>query len=613
MKGQRWLVLSLSVLILLILIAWRIFPPLFLEEEQASIPFTSEAAFVTATVASSAEMSPPFPNGAPVSSTPSPLPLVSREVPLLTSKKLNYAPETSWRFPDDPHIEGMRGNIIHTFQRCQLEFANTRGELVSGFMPGAEYPMIFVRDTATMMATLPYLYGNERLRTPIEEFLRRQYGPQTVSDEDGYAAGEGAISAVVAPDHHIDKATAVSDEETSLIHAAYIYYQVVGGQGWLRNEINGRSIIARLNGALDWLYAHRYDQAYGLIVRGHTTDWGDVKMEPTTANPTDIDPASDHWTCSIYDQALTYRALLELAEMNEALGDGARAELLRGRAASLRSQTNRHLWQPKRGFYRTHLHLTPLRHSFDEAKMVSIANAVAVYCGLTEEDQTASIFRNLEEARLAAGAGKPGLVLYPPYPRGTFAHMQMGEGQYQNGGLWDWWGGVQITAEFASGHAGQALVHLRQVAEDWSRHPTEIYEWQELSRGLGRGPAHYAGAAGTMGQAIIEGLYGVYIRREGMTLQPRLGQHSGYVRVHQPASGLYAAYDYLYLGDTIVMDYGTNHASQLMVKILLPEGNEVGQVKIDGEAVAHSIERVGDDLYCTLPAPAGLHRTTTAL
>lgn len=526
-------------------------------------------------------------------------------------------PETFWRFPDYPRLSTMRENIVQTFRRCEIEFTSPTGERIQGLVPGPEYPMIFARDTSTIIATARYFYPNERLRTPIEEFLRRQYGPETVSDEDGYAAGEGATSAVIAPDGHIDKATAVSDEETSLVHAAYVYYQAAGGSEWLREELSGRTVIARLNAALDWLYAHRFDETSGLIKRGHTTDWGDVKMEPTGGNPTDIDPQADGWACSIFDQALTYRALLELAEMNEAAGDRKRAESLRQKAAALHAQANLHLWQPEVGFYRTHLHLTPLRHPFNEDEMVSIAGAVAVHCGLADEAQARAIFRKLEMARLAARSPKPGLTLYPPYPTGTFAAPNMCAGCYQNGGLWDWWGGVQISAEFANGHSRQALAHLKQVADDWSQHPGEIYEWQEVPSGLGHGLAHYASAAGTVGEAIIGGLYGVALERESLTLNVRLGRHPGYIRAYQQATDHYIAYNYAYSGREIVLDYGTNHPGPFTIRLLLPENRnlklEVGgwmleRAEVDGEEVPFNVERQGDDVYCALSAPVGVHR-----
>ena len=90
--------------------------------------------------------------------------------------------------------------------------------------------------------------------------------------------------------------------------------------------------------------------------------------------------------------------------------------------------------------------------------MVSIANAVAVYTGLADTSERGPIFRALEAARLAAGAAKPGLSLYPPYPPGFFDYPQMSPGQYQNGAVWDWWGGIQISAELLEGVRRRLLV-----------------------------------------------------------------------------------------------------------------------------------------------------------
>jgi len=520
--------------------------------------------------------------------------------------ELGYPPTaTVWYIPDYPGIEATRENIVYTFQLCETGFEGVEGPLY-GLLPAQEYGMIFVRDASTMMPALQYFYGEEYLRTPVEEFLRRQYGPDTKS-RDGDIPGDGAISAVISPDGHIDKATVVSDEETHLIHLAYVYYRAVGGADWLRKELAGEPIIVRLNRALDWLYAHRLDTTHQLIKRGHTTDWGDIKFE-SSLNPTDLDPLTDHWTCSIYDQALAYRALLELAEMNQVLGDEGWARDLQERAEQLRLATNANLWNSSGGFYLTHLHLTPLAHPFPEEEMISIANALVAYVGLADPARSQEIFTNLETARLDAGAGKPGVSLYPPYPTGFFAHVQMSPGQYQNGGLWDWWGGVQITAEFESGFSSLALAHLRMVAQDWTRHPRQIFEWQIPQTSEGWGAENYASAAATIGEAIVRGLFGVTIEEDRVRLQPRLRKHEGQIRVLQPASGFYASYDYGYGSDSIVLDYGSNHPRPLEISLLLPLGKEIERVSIDGFLVSHRLETLAEDSYCAFQAPSGVHR-----
>jgi hypothetical protein len=513
---------------------------------------------------------------------------------------------TVWYLPGSPDIAAMRDTIVFVLRTNELEF--DLGYPVQGFSPDPIYPRLFIRDTSTLMSGASYFYPAERLRWGVEAFLRQQYDETTVSSEDGWRAGFGAISATVGPDGVIDKAAAVSDEDAHLIHAAYVVYQVNGEVEWLTGELNGLSIIARLNAAGEWLLARRRDEATGLIKRDHTTDWGDVRFQPTDGNPTDIVPDDVVWTTSIYDQALAYRAWRELAAMNRGVGDEAAAQSWEAEAEALRRAANAYLWQPERGFYYTHLHLTPLAHDFDEAGMVSIANAVAMVSGLTDVSQDAAIVAALEEARLKAGAGKPGLVLYPPYPDGFFAQPFMGQGTYQNGGVWDWWGGWQVLAEFESGYSEMARTHLSQTGADWAMHPGVIFEWQDAANLVGAGGDRYAGAAGVYAQVIVEGLYGVRLSLDGPTLSPRLGDWPGSIVVHQPANGLYLRYAYQPSTERLDMAYETVHqVPTFPLRLLLPPGFSPGEVWLDGTPLAWDTLTLGQDSYLTATLPTGHH------
>jgi len=500
----------------------------------------------------------------------------------------------------------MREAIVDVLRTNELEF--DLGYPVQGFSPDPIYPRLFIRDTSSLMAGASYFYPSERLRWSVEAFLRQQYAEATVSSEDGWQAGLGAISATAGPDGVIDKATAVSDEDTHLIHAAYVVYRVAGGLDWLNAEINGLTVVSRLNAAGDWLLANRRDQATGLIKRDHTTDWGDVRFQPTQGNPTDIVPENVVWTASIYDQALAYRAWRELAAMNRAVGDEVAARRWEAEAETLRAAVNTFLWQPERGFYRTHVHLTPLAHGFDEDGMVSIANAVAILCGLTDASQDAAILAALESARLEAGAAKPGLVLYPPYPQGFFAQPFMAPGSYQNGGVWDWWGGWQVLAEFESGYSQTARVHLSQTAADWAGHPGKIYEWQQVTTLDGAGGDQYAAAAGVYAQVIIEGLYGAHLSLAGPALTPRLGDWPGRIAVFQPASGLSLRYSYQPYADRLEMVYETSRQDLAFpLRLLLPPGFTPGQARLDGAPLEWEILSLGQDTYLTASLPPGRH------
>ncbi len=543
----------------------------------------------------------PTPFGIPAASTPAPSPLL-----------LPDEATTTWHAPLLPHVTGMRQSMVDVLAANEIAFElNPAGAPypVQGFSPDPIYPRLFIRDTSTLMAGARYFYPPQRLQWGIEGFLRQQYTADTRSDEDGIQAGAGAISATVGPDGRIDKATNVSDEETHLIHAAYMVFTTYGGPAWLQTDLNGQPVLARLNAAGTWLLDHRQDAATGLIKREHTTDWGDVRFQPTDGNPTDIVPEDVVWTASIYDQALAYRAWRQLAQMNRTVGADTEAQRWDAEADSLRRAVDAYLWQPERGYYRTHWHLTPLEHDFDEDAIVSITNAVAVVCGLADEAQTAQIVAALEQARLQAGARKPGVVLHPPYPDGFFAipRMHFG-GTYQNGGVWDWWGAWQVLAEFEQGYSRAGRAHLLQTAADWAFHPGHIYEWQEVNTLAGQGGEWYAGAAGMYAQVVIEGLYGVKLSLDGPTLSPRLGRWPGSIVVRQPGRDLYLRYSYWPTIDTLTLEYETNHPDDFPLRLLLPSTFTPGAMLLDDSPLAWEIAQVGQDTYLTATVPGGRHR-----
>jgi hypothetical protein len=523
---------------------------------------------------------------------------------------LSYNTETTWLLPGLPDLSATSGYIPHNFSHGEAIF-QLNNETIHGFRPGKVYPEMYVRDIAWGMETAQYYYPDEYLREPIEAYLRRQYtaASRSLDGDFGVVAGAGAIGGIINPEGRSNKQTITTDEETSLIHAAYLYYNMAYDTTWLGQEINGLPIIDRLNLAADWLYAYRLDPDLKLLWRGHTTDWGDVKFEPGPGY-TDYNPAQDHLTASIYDQALAYMALIELAKMNAAVGNTAQTDLWQSRAEALKAQTNAVLWQAQKGFYLTHTHLTPLEHNFDESAMVSIANALAAYSGLTDVRQNQAIFQNLEQARLAAGVNKPGLSLYPYYPNQWpdlfFEYSGMGYGNYQNGGVWDWWGGVQIKAEFLNGFAEMGQTHLLQVANDWQKHPGNIIEWQSSTDPRHEGSHYYSAAAGTMGSAIIEGFFGLELTGEGLAMHPRLGLNDGFIRVYQPSTDRYAAYSYDWNQEAITIDFGTN-AHQVSVQVLKLRSEQISQVTIDGQPVQFSLETVGLDTYTVFTAPTGQH------
>ena len=189
----------------------------------------------------------------------------------------------------------------------------------------------------------------------------------------------------------------------------------------------------------------------------------------------------------------------------------------------------------------------------------------------------------------------------------------MAEGQYQNGGQWDWWGGLQITAEFERGLRLRALEHLKAVASDWAKHPRDIYEWQMARAQENRGANYYGGSVATMNEAVIRGLFGVTVEASGVTLAIRLAEQPGWIRVNVPASGQFVSYRYTVEGARQSIAYESNHPRPIAFRVATPIDRIARRVTVDGAEVPYTLERLNEDDYAVFSAPSGTHSVEITL
>jgi len=281
----------------------------------------------------------------------------------------------------------MEPTISAVLARVHLAYAGADAQTVDGFFPGPTYsPFTSISVHGDHPAHGALLLRRAALRSSVEEFLRLQYP-------------DGSISATIGPDFKVDKATVVSDEETSTIVDRHRSLRRHARPSMAQAVFARQTLIERLNAAMLWVLTQRRDPDTRLIRRAHTTDWGDIKWEPT-ADPSHMRPG-DQWTESIYDQAIAYAALQGLARLNAAAGRDQDSARWQGEANELRASTNVALWQEDsaHGFYRIHKHSAPdtIHHDFVEDDVVAIGNAAAIYYGLAEADKVPRILSALNE------------------------------------------------------------------------------------------------------------------------------------------------------------------------------------------------------------------------
>ncbi len=361
-----------------------------------------------------------------------------------------------------------------------------------GFSAGSSYPQAWIRDTATLMFYARFYYPVGHLQAIVSHFLERQ-------------SPGGEIGDWVDTAGRSDKNTVESDQESSLVLAAY--QLALNDPGWLQRPLNGVTVFARLEKALDWLWRERFDPAYGLLWSGFTADWGDVERSYPDDRATKLSDRSRR-AFSIYTQALFLQAGQRLLAMAERLQDEKCAERWRRRLAVIRRNCRQRLYLPKQGYFLVHCLAGKEDFLTMEKGILAVGgNAEAMRAGLLSRAEIERFLRVLEERKKRFALRSVSFTLLPPYPQDFFPHPLLAPWSYQNGGEWDWIGGRLVAALYRNGFREKAEEYLREIATKNLR-DSNIFEWSDRA-GNGRGASFYAGAAGVLGEAILRGHFGL--------------------------------------------------------------------------------------------------------
>jgi hypothetical protein len=316
-----------------------------------------------------------------------------------------------------------------------------------------------------------------------------------------------------------------------------------------------------------------------------------------------------------------YRAALDLAWMLDRLGRKERSFFWTVKAQSLKQGADKWLWQDDRGFYRMHVHLqASYHHAFDEDSLFAMGgNVEAVLSGLADETKSKRILEQALARQKSYGLSTVSGSLLPPYPQGAYKHPLVDDAyEYQNGGQWDWFGGRLVLALYRNGFSRLATEKLGEIAaKDLAN--GGLFEWDDKN-GAGRGSDFFAGSAGSLAGALVEGYFGLSLTAEALTLEPRAGLDRARVHAYLPDSGLFAAYDYDPKpgGRALSFSYNSSFAGRGLVRIRLPwpiqtkdslqSTNGDYEVMLDGRPAPFVQTRVNDDEYISVETDFKNHR-----
>lgn len=485
---------------------------------------------------------------------------------------------------------------------------------VEGFGAGDRYPQIWLRDSATLLPLSRWLASRAALSSWLEEHLAAQAEDGSLNDwiaggppeafrewapqaREAFRKGELVVSA--------DKNTTETDQETSAVHAAYEVFRATGDVAWLKRPIGGQPLLQRLDRSLRYVLEKRFDKERGLALSALTADWGDVSPVYPDQRAIYLDERTPQ-VVGLYTNAMLLRAEHELALLGAHAADGPLSAFWWQRAEELRRAARRTFWQPKRGFFRMHVIVTPeLARRFPDTSDVFAlgGNALALESGLADDEQAASVLKTASARRKRYELGSVAAVLLPPLPRKTFLHPVLRDPwRYQNGGQWDWFAGRLIASAFARGHSEWARTELLAIARRVSR-SGGIYEWYSRD-GRGQGSPRYAGAAGALAEALLEGLHGVSLGVGRLDLRVRLGPRDGALDLCQPSDGACVAYEQRYERGPRRLRLRVHTNARLFgsLAVLLPAGLDVKSVTRGGQKSAYELESLGEDRYARLEA-----------
>jgi len=409
--------------------------------------------------------------------------------PLLSDEfKKNYLPY--FIATGNPLLDQEQYLLRITLKNSEIRDRN--GDIY-GFSAGSAYPQVWIRDTATLVAYAKRVYPFKTIAQGIELFLEHQ-GP------------DGEIVDWVDIDGNTGKNTVETDQESSLVLAALELGK--DNPQWLTRVIKGKTIIQRLDMALEWVWRHKRHQTYNLILSGFTADWGDTEKSYPDQRATRLSDRST-MVLGIYTNAKFLRAANALAACNppEKSIDFKRW-LERGQL--IRLQVNKQLYLADEGYFIAHIVPdAPMadreRYFQMEKKMLAVGgNAEAILAGLMDRRQADRFFDEFKKRRETYNLDSASFVLIPPYPEGFFPHHLLKRPwSYQNGGQWDWIGARLVKALFLYQRPQQAESYLVEIArKNLSRFL--INEWEDRG-GNPQGADFYVGAAGQIAEAIIAG------------------------------------------------------------------------------------------------------------
>lgn len=373
-----------------------------------------------------------------------------------------------------------------------------------GLNAGDGYGEVWIRDYNTFIEVAMEVMPDSVIQDNLLTFFRFQGATGDISDgfidrqkavqtQGGYAYRYSPLE----PRYAAHKNTVETDQESSLIQAVWRYVAKSGNRAFLQQIVAGKTILQRLEWAMEFLMNERYNSKFGLLWGATTVDWGDVQPEHPWGVALD---ENSHLCLDIYDNAFFIIAINHFLDLTDDAEAKTRWTQIRNH---IKTNVRKHLWDDKAQKFIPHVYLaaSPFPDDFNEnAIYYHGGTAIAIEAGLLSKAEIAASNAAMLANVKASGAPTIGLTVYPPYPEGYFQNKGMYPYGYQNGGDWTWFGARMIQQLIRNGFVQEAYDQARPMFERVVANHG-FYEWYGKD-GTPSGSGTFRGEAGVLHKAI---------------------------------------------------------------------------------------------------------------
>lgn len=390
---------------------------------------------------------------------------------------------------------------IKSDQRMNTVKSMAEELIKKGLTAGDGYVEVWIRDLNTFIETACAVSDQQRVKEALITFFKFQGEDGNIPD--GYTTKNTSsipyefIHSDLEPRYVAHKNTVETDQESSLIQSIFKYVSVTGDKSILKENVGGRTVLQRMEDAMNYLLTDRYDKKHGLLWGATTADWGDVQPEHEWGVYLD---SLSHLCIDIYDNAMFVVAMNNYIQLTD---DKKEQAYWKKKVTKIKKQARKYMWDKKRQKFRPHVYLkdSPFPADFDEDVIhYHGGTTIAMEAGMLSTKEVKTVYHQMQENVKAANAQSVGLTVYPPYPKGLFKNTWMFEYHYQNGGDWTWFGGRTVQQLIEYGYYEEAYEAISPMLDLVIKN-NGFYEWWS-PEGKPLGSSSFRGAAGVLWKAI---------------------------------------------------------------------------------------------------------------